>query len=244
MAFCNHDKLTPAEFNTIHGKKHVFPQGGCFKWHIANFTEDTTKYKTILAFYKAFAIIEPLFGGLKFEGTSNIEETQLTLYFTHNGHPTITQSTPFDEGVLAHAYAHAGVIFFNDAFNWDEMSDKDADTWNLTKVAVHELLHLMFLGHSDEVADIMYWAAENDGIINVTQDTIDGIKFLYGNYFLDADKQQPTIDILNIMNTFNETYLNLTTRGLRKIAKARGLPLQGRKSQLARVVFEDAKNIV
>ena len=114
MGFCSYDHRTPSAFSTLHGKKHVVPRDGKIYWHIANFTDDTSKYKTILAFYRAFSILESHFGGIQFEGTSDASEAHLIIHFTHNNHPTIKQLTPFDEGVLAHAYFHSGCIFFND----------------------------------------------------------------------------------------------------------------------------------
>jgi len=234
---CNHHERQSTAFTTMFGKKHVAIKEGKIYWHIANFTSDTSKYKTILAFYKAFAILEPYFGGIKFEGTSDADQAQLIIYFTHNEHPTIKQYTPFGEGTLAHAYFHSGYIYFNDAYKWDEMHNPSQSVWSLVKVAVHEFLHLLGLHHSEDEADILYPEAHNDNIINITQDTQEGIRYLYGEYFNKEQLPPQDVTFSRLATNVVQLMENYTFIGLRRLCREMKIDATGNKRLMAERIY-------
>lgn len=232
---CNFENRTPAAYATMQGKKHIVPRQNTIYWHIVNFTDDTTKYKTILAFFRAFAILEKYFGGIIFEATSNKEAAQIKILFTHNENQEIKQPSLFDEGVLAHAYPWTGEIFFNEAYNWDEMHKEENNSWNLAKVAVHEILHTLYIAHSTVADDIMFPQGKNDNIINITQDTKDAIKFLYGQYF------QKENSLCIEVNSLIDLVQNFTFQGIKSLSKKLINTEKGKKRELAEQIFTHIK---
>lgn len=231
MNICAHHNLNEAiAYTTIQGQSHITPFENQINWHIVNFTDDTSRYKTILSFFRAFRLLEPHFGGILLEPISTSDLAHIKIHFANNSGYPITPPIPFQEGVLAYAIASRGEIYFNDEYRWDEMHNQDTDTWNLVKIAVHELLHLFFVGHTDRADDIMFWQAENDDIINITSDSIAAIRYLYGQYF---QKQTPAL-----MQSVDNIYRYHTARGLRHFCKQHDLSTKGSKRVLAIRVFE------
>lgn len=229
MKICAHQNSKEViPYTTIQGKSHITPMDNKIYWHIVNFTNDTSRYKTILSFFRAFRLLEPHFGGIQLEATSGFNLAQIKMFFANNS-DSVKPPILFQKGVLAYAIPSRGEIYFNDEFDWDEMHNPDTDTWNLVKVAVHELLHLFFIGHTDRADDIMFWEAENDDIINITSDSIDAIRYLYGQYF---QKVVPPL-----MQSVDNIYRYHTARGLRHFCKQHELSTKGSKRVLAIRVF-------
>lgn len=164
----------------------IIPIGGKIYWHLANFTPDMDKYKVILAFEKAFALWQTYFNrfNIKFESTSDVNQSQITIHFKNNGDRDLP--SPFQEGVLAYAYLAQnnkalgleGDMFFNDLYNWGEMHSPGSIF--LLKVAVHEMGHSFGLHHSEFIEDIMYPQYQPNDSVIFTPDTIEGIVDLYG----------------------------------------------------------------
>jgi hypothetical protein len=102
---------------------------------------------------------------------------------------------PFDGvgNTLAHAYypppcggTHSGKMHFDDAEVWALAGG--ANRFDVETVALHEIGHLLGLGHSTVVGSVMFPFIE--GVRrNLSQDDIDGIRSLYG-------RRGPSLEVL------------------------------------------------
>lgn len=162
----------------------IIPVDGKIYWHIENFTQDMDKFEIIFTLEKMFKILQPYFVPV-FTSTNNIRESQITLRFKHNGDDGLPER--FDQGTLAYAYLANNTdsrgfisdVFFNDNYVWTEMHSDFS--FNLLKVAIHEVLHACGLQHSDNPDDIMYWQYQGNGSIFISENTQESIFNLYGN---------------------------------------------------------------
>ncbi|GMI69811.1 hypothetical protein like AT1G59970 [Hibiscus trionum] len=88
---------------------------------------------------------------------------------------------PFRDITLAHAFSpQDGRLHFNEKWNW-ALNKPAPDQIHLKSVAVHELGHIIGLGHS-QVKDAVMFSAYSPGTIktDLDKDDIDGLKDLYG----------------------------------------------------------------
>lgn len=174
------------QYSEIVPGKRINVVNGEIKWHIDDFTPDMDKYKVILAFEKAFQIWQLHFNPIVFKSTATASEAQIILHFANNGDSDLPIS--FDTGVLAYAFAPVdgtSDIWFNDVYKWAEMHSQGYI--NLQKVTVHELGHSFNLDHSSDNRDIMFPSYSPNDTINITQDTIDGIKDIYREFLVPTD---------------------------------------------------------
>ncbi|KAG6420907.1 hypothetical protein SASPL_117451 [Salvia splendens] len=87
---------------------------------------------------------------------------------------------PFDGpgGTIAHAFSPTNGRFHYDADEWWSIGSVE-DAFDLETVALHEIGHLLGLGHSSVDASIMYPSISAGEIKNLHDDDIQGISALY-----------------------------------------------------------------
>ncbi|KAH6761486.1 hypothetical protein C2S52_018919 [Perilla frutescens var. hirtella] len=112
-----------------------------------------------------------------FSRAENNQNADLVIAFHRGNHG---DGAPFDGpgGTLAHAFAPTDGRFHYDA---DELWSNGAvaNAFDLETVAVHEIGHLLGLGHSSVEAAIMYARIAPGTTKNLHADDIEGIKALY-----------------------------------------------------------------
>ncbi|KAI3846970.1 hypothetical protein MKX03_021077 [Papaver bracteatum] len=133
---------------------------------------------------------------VKFTETRDYEHANITIGFFHGDHG---DGSPFDNTVIAHAN-HPGRgahIHFNAAFifaiDFSSEESEDMMAFDLEAVAVHEIGHVLGLGHSSFPAAVM-WPYLSPGRTNVelTSDDAYGAQILYGsNPDFDIDSLKP-----------------------------------------------------
>lgn len=199
-------------------------------WHIDEkyVTNDLEKFKIIAQFQKAFNAWQEYFNPIKFESTSNIAEAPIVLRFMSDGDPSLP--SPFGESTLAYAYfpnkESLGIhsdIYFNDKYKWAELHSDDGI--NLWKVLVHELGHSTGIDHNNIPHDIMYPTYQPNDDVNITEDTQNAIRYLYGQYI---DKATPVSPLVRDLRTiFPEARLlgELTELQLQSIGKLIGVDI-------------------
>lgn len=114
-----------------------------------------------------------------FEETQNVASADIKIGFFSRGHG---DNAPFDGagGVLAHAFAPTTGWFHYDAEeNW-AINPSTANAFDVESVAVHEIGHLLGLGHSQDQNAIMFPSiGPGQKKVNLGQDDIAGIRALY-----------------------------------------------------------------
>ena len=113
-----------------------------------------------------------------FEEAQNVASADIKIGFFSRGHG---DNAPFDGagGVLAHAFAPTRGWFHYDADeNW--AINPTANAFDVESVAVHEIGHLLGLGHSQDRNAIMFPSiGPGQKKVNLGQDDINGIRALY-----------------------------------------------------------------
>ncbi|XXG60666.1 hypothetical protein AAC387_Pa04g2512 [Persea americana] len=113
-----------------------------------------------------------------FEEAQNVASADIKIGFFSRGHG---DNAPFDGagGVLAHAFAPTRGWFHYDADeNW--AINPTANAFDVESVAVHEIGHLLGLGHSQDRNAIMFPSiGRGQKKVNLGQDDINGIRALY-----------------------------------------------------------------
>ncbi|KAI4382573.1 hypothetical protein MLD38_008523 [Melastoma candidum] len=124
---------------------------------------------------------------LTFNETSNYRRANIRIGFYTGDHG---DGEPFDGvmGTLAHAFSPPNGLFHLDgAENWVVGGDvttasSDSDAIDLESVAVHEIGHLLGLGHSSVEESIMYpTISSRTRKVQLTSDDVSGIQVLYGS---------------------------------------------------------------
>ena len=67
-------------------------------------------------------------------------------------------------------------------FKWLQISSLVLLDYNLYRVAAHELGHSLGLSHSTDIGALMYPNYIYTGDVQLSQDDIDGIQAIYGEY--------------------------------------------------------------
>ncbi|KAL5723776.1 hypothetical protein ACHQM5_007130 [Ranunculus cassubicifolius] len=117
----------------------------------------------------------------KFTEAKNGSDADMEIGFHRLDHG---DNSPFNGtgGVLAHAYAPTiGEFHYNADESWSTNPDPGMDEFDLESIAIHEIGHLLGLGHS-EFPDAVMWGSYAPGARRrvLAQDDIQGIQTLYG----------------------------------------------------------------
>ncbi|CAJ1931591.1 unnamed protein product [Sphenostylis stenocarpa] len=123
---------------------------------------------------------------ISFRETSSYRTADITIGFYSGDHG---DGEPFDGvlGTLAHAFSPTnGMFHLDQAEDWVATGDVTkasvSNAVDLESVAVHEIGHLLGLGHSSVEEAIMYpTITAKTRKVELTQDDIEGIQVLYGS---------------------------------------------------------------
>lgn len=189
----HHQNENTKEFKLLPGftklKRHTNKR---IYWHLENVTPDMDKYKVILAFERAFQKWQPHVGSTVLESTSKPSQAHIIIRFSNNG----DNDLPFRFSPRTLAYATSrGRVFVNEALNWGEMHS--STHYNLFKVIVHEIGHLLRVDHNKIPGAIMQAIySKNDSVI-ISPDTQAAIRFDNPDWFdkqTEEEKEDPIID--------------------------------------------------
>ncbi|KAG5052645.1 hypothetical protein AAZX31_02G201500 [Glycine max] len=142
--------------------------------------DDTFKSAIARAFSKWTPVVN-----IAFQETTSYETANIKILFASKNHG---DPYPFDGpgGILGHAFAPTdGRCHFDADEYWvasgDVTKSPVTSAFDLESVAVHEIGHLLGLGHSSDLRAIMYPSIPpRTRKVNLAQDDIDGIRKLYG----------------------------------------------------------------
>ena len=76
------------------------------------------------------------------------------------------------------------IVFYLDAADWT-LDDTDVGKISVRHVAIHEIGHVLGMGHSDDTSAIMYSSVspiKSGSVIALHQDDIDGVNALYSDF--------------------------------------------------------------
>nr|XP_003472575.3 interstitial collagenase [Cavia porcellus] len=158
-------------------------------WEMKNLTYRIVNYTPLLpksvvekAFRKAFQIWSEV-SALTFTRISQ-GEADIMITFIRGEHG---DNNPFDGpgNKLAHAFGPGprlgGDVHFDLDETWtNESWIEDFSKFNLYYSAAHEFGHSLGLGHSSDIASLMYPIYQYSGQVLLGQDDVDGIQELYG----------------------------------------------------------------
>lgn len=154
-----------------------FDKNGELFWHINTFTDDVPKQLMVLMLKDIIEEINYHIFPLRLMSTEHKERAYIQMYFTANNKPDWPQpKQPFNPDELAVAYYLDGELFFNDDYLF--MLKAETGSFWIKPIGIHEVLHLLGVGHTDVEPDLMYPTYNPGGVI--TADTISAIHMLYG----------------------------------------------------------------
>lgn len=133
----------------------------------------TDTNKAILDATNLWASVSPF----KFTYIQNYDKADIKISFQHRDHG---DGNPFDGsgGILAHAFAPSdGRLHFDEDERW--VDGVTGGAFDLQTVGLHELGHVLGLGHTPDGGAIMYPYIGNGFRKGLGQDDIKGIKALY-----------------------------------------------------------------
>lgn len=237
---CKRASENKASFSVISPGQILKPVSGKFLWHIneSTITQDLSKYQVIYAFEQAFLKIQPFIDPIKFEATGNANTAQIVISFAKNGDQILPE--PFESGVLAYAYAprnesyglHAD-LFVNDLYKWEDMHKPGS--FFLQKVVVHELLHSLNLGHSNDTSDIMYPAYQPNNDITITLDTKKGLYQLYKQFGVQNPEGDSDVTLVKNLFKSKADISILTKNQINILAEFLGVVFSNRDSSQVRI---------
>jgi len=161
---------------TILNPDKSYPAKYDYYWHISNFTDKMDKYKIILAVEEAFKIwqrgldlVKPTKGIINLVSTDDINKADIIISFGKDMHEftyrhSMVTTCPFpldhEGGTLAHAWSLAtvapfgGQLHLDDSENWGSM--RKPGNIHLLTVLIHEIGHVLDIGHSHIREAVMY----------------------------------------------------------------------------------------
>ncbi|CAM4392911.1 unnamed protein product [Lepidochelys kempii] len=187
-----------ADFSTFAGQ----PKWGKrnLTYRILNYTPDMARVDVDAAIKKAFTVwskVTPLTFTRVDRGDADI-----LISFAARVH---NDFNPFDGpgGTVAHAYAPGNGLGGDAHFDEDEDWTKGSQGSNLFFVAAHEFGHSLGLFHSRHPDSLMYpvYRYFDSKTFRLHQDDINGIQYLYGQYFWHKHPQMTEVD-LNFISLF------------------------------------------
>ncbi len=189
------------------GKRALVPVDGMFFWYLGNESKDLSRASLLQIFEAVFEAWGKALDPLVFVRTEDKKQVHIQLYFGAHEHVEL-DACPFafdgKNGILAHAFPKgsgqlSGHIHFDESEMWSPLSfghlpkvekisplptassRMEEDGIDLFQVALHEVGHVLGLGHSEIEEAIMY--AFYDGIRQgLHSDDVDGVQVLYQNY--------------------------------------------------------------
>lgn len=175
-----HQNHRPKKLHTVSHYSFIpgYPRWPAGKTHLTYWFDLTTTHPTAIPpFVRAFDKWTTLTQFFSFEETSDYEASDIKIGFERGAHG---DGSSFDGqgGVIAHAFAPTDGRFHCDA---DELWSIGAieGYMDLESVALHEIGHLLGLGHSSVEDAIMYPSIPSGVVKDLHADDIGGIKALY-----------------------------------------------------------------
>jgi hypothetical protein len=158
----------------LRNAKPVPVKDGKIFWHLDEsvLPENWNKHQVIIAFNKAFSIIQSEFGRIVFEPSD--KESPIVIRFRKNGDKDLRQK--FGKGQVAYAYANVDSLGDNACDIYINLENNFFDShkeggFSLPKMLVHEVLHALGLDHSPNPQSIMYPTyIQNDSIVITDED--------------------------------------------------------------------------
>lgn len=170
--------LLLSDYSLFPGKPFI--NSAVITYHLADRTPDMMPAEVDEAVDKVFTLLAPVFSPIRFAKTTQKASANIVINFASNGDNDLPFA--FEETTLGYAFAprrNKSTIWLNDKYNWDKLHSRDSI--NLTKVLLHEALHSLGLGHTNEPGDIMQPSYSANNSINITQDSRKAVDVLYGD---------------------------------------------------------------
>lgn len=180
---CQHIDDYVEDFSTIVNTKTVAPVDWKIYYWVEWYSNDFSKVFQNVIFNNMFTYWQDILKPIIFVRTKDLTKAQIKIYWRKNWDSDLP--VEFKDTTIAYAFwpyggEHAGKMYINDDKAFSHM---ESQWWYwLLKVLVHESGHLLNISHSNDSEDIMYYAYQRWKQINVTKDTIDGLKNLYNQY--------------------------------------------------------------
>lgn len=145
---------------------------------VLNRFDSTTPTEAMEPATNAFQKWESATQYFTFSKVESNEDSDLVIGFYSGDHG---DGAAFDGplGILAHAFAPTdGRLHYDADENWGHAPD--VNSFDLESVALHEIGHLLGLGHTTVEAAVMHpGIAPGESRLNFDQDDLDGIRTLY-----------------------------------------------------------------
>ncbi len=173
------------------GKRALVPIDGKLFWYLGYGSSNLSRAVLVHLFEEVFKRWEAVLHPLSFVQTEEVSEVHIQLYFGAQQHSHLG-ACPFafdgKKGILAHAFPTrsgqlSGHIHFDDAEQWYSPFEGTTpkEGIDLFQVALHEVGHVLGLGHSEVEEAIMY--AYYDGSRQgLHADDVEGAQVLYRDY--------------------------------------------------------------
>ena len=122
--------------------------------------------------------------------TSTAAANPVTVYCETNFQGVTGADDDFVPGAAAIGgsgdYATIGIVYLNVSAGQANISQFDRSL--LTVILAHEIGHIIGLGHSHDINALMYFDASAKNTLNLSQDDVDGLTYLYPRDELGKDK--------------------------------------------------------